>query len=219
MDGPNPGLEVSGIGRVGLPLSERDALALAQNCSQGPFGKGERILTDTSVRKRWELDPTQFSLRNPSWNQFIAFLRSIVRDQLGLKCNFEDVSAQLYKLLLYEEGAFSNAHQNSEPTPGMFGTLVVCLPSHHQGGSVVLSHHKKTLIFDSSRTSEWGTSFAAWYSDVSHEVPKVISGYRLVLAYNLLQQRLPRPPKAPTADEVERIARLFDRYNSFFRRR
>jgi hypothetical protein len=52
----------------------------------------------------------------------------------------ENISAQLYKLLLYEKGAFFKPHKDSEKTPGMFGTLVICLSSAHEGGDIVLTH-------------------------------------------------------------------------------
>lgn len=62
----NPGLFVEGIGKVGLPLSERDAVELSRASHEAPFGKGSETLVDPSVRKTWELNPRQFKLRNPA---------------------------------------------------------------------------------------------------------------------------------------------------------
>lgn len=64
----------------------------------------------------------------------------------------------------------------------MFGTLIVCLPSMHKGGEVVVKHCGKIKVF---KTSEAPQSFACWYSDVSHEVLPVTSGFRWVVTYNL----------------------------------
>ncbi|KAF4467716.1 2OG-Fe(II) oxygenase superfamily [Fusarium albosuccineum] len=73
----------------------------------------------------------------------------------------------------------------------MFGTLVVSLPSAHQGGTLVLKHCGETKVFE---TSQYPQSFACWYSDVSHEVLPVTSGYRWVITYNLaLDPARPRP--------------------------
>lgn len=47
----NPGLHIANYGSVGLPLSVRDAEAIAHICSPSPFGKGSRTVIDTSVRK------------------------------------------------------------------------------------------------------------------------------------------------------------------------
>ena len=67
----------------------------------------------------------------------------------------------------------------------MFGTLVFCLPSAHEGGELLLSHNGQRYNFTSS---QFQPSFAAWYSDVRHEIKEVTSGYRLVLTYNLVKQ-------------------------------
>lgn len=51
-----------------------------------------------------------------------------------------EIRAELYKMLLYEKGAMFKIHADSEKTLGMFGTLVISLPSAHFGGGVVVSH-------------------------------------------------------------------------------
>lgn len=78
----------------------------------------------------------------------------------------------------------------------MFGTLVVSLPSQHVGGEVVVGHENRSCTFRSSTNSEFGTSFAAWYSDITHEIKPVTSGHRLVLTYNLIQDG---PGSVPSA--------------------
>lgn len=71
----------------------------------------------------------------------------------------------------------------------MFGTLIICLPSAHQGGDLVLHHAGETKVFPTSaapvRPSQCRPTMACWYSDVHHEVRPVTSGYRWVLTYNL----------------------------------
>ncbi|KAI1937725.1 hypothetical protein LOZ66_004006 [Ophidiomyces ophidiicola] len=96
------------------------------------------------------------------------------------------IRAERYKFLLYEPGAFFLPHQDSPKANGMFGTLVVCLPSKHDGGEVVVTHQGKSRILESAATSGSSTSFAAWYSDVSHEIKPVKSGHRMVITYNLI---------------------------------
>lgn len=68
----------------------------------------------------------------------------------------------------------------------MFGTLVVCLPSQHTGGDVVLKFRGKETKLTTATTSEWTTSYLAWFSDVPHEVEPVLTGYRIVLTFNLI---------------------------------
>ena len=73
---------------------------------------------------------------------------------------------------------------STEKIPDMFGTLVICLPSAHEGGELVVSHNGSKKSFSTAR---YQPSFAAWYSDVVHQIKPVTAGYRLVLTYNLAQ--------------------------------
>ena len=131
-----------------------------------------------------------------------------IHQELGLTCSRDKIHAELYKLLIYEEGAFFKLHQDSEKTAGMFGTMVVSLPSKHTGGQVVLSHNKRKSHFDSSSFPLFSTSFGAWYADVFHEVEKVTSGHRVVLTYNLVQESFSLPQKASDADSRLRLKRV-----------
>ncbi len=67
----NPGLEVAGLGPIGLPLTVQQAKELKSHCKQAPYGKGEKTLVDTTVRRVWQLAPDRFSLTNPEWPQFL----------------------------------------------------------------------------------------------------------------------------------------------------
>jgi len=49
---PLPGLEVTGISSVGLPLNAASANELIAQCKQAPYDKGEKTLVDTDVRRR-----------------------------------------------------------------------------------------------------------------------------------------------------------------------
>jgi len=169
---PNLGLEVQELGIIGLPLSTRDADALKAKCHMSSFGKGEETLVDAAVRSSWELDSSEFQLSNPAWQSFVEKTIIEVYGNLGLLYGRENLKVELYKLLIYEEGAFVKSHQDSEKTNGMLGTLVVSLPSKHEGSKVILRHSDSEAFFDSAKDSPFETSFAAWYPDVFHEVEK-----------------------------------------------
>ena len=158
----NPGLTINGLGGVGLPLSVRDAWELSKIAHQAPFGKGTETFVDTNVRKTWELDPSQFTLQNPEWQQCVHGLTTRVATELGILRGDKDVRAELYKLLLYEEGAFFDHHKDSEKAEGMFGTLVIALPSSHLGGDVEASFGDQKQILSTSPSSQFGFSYLAW---------------------------------------------------------
>jgi hypothetical protein len=108
---PNPGLHLKSGGLIGLPLSDRDAQAIVAASHQAPFGKGEETLVDTSVRKTWEISPGDFELRNPAWQSFVQSVVTKVSAGLGVDATGNSVSASLYKMLLYDEGALFKPHQ------------------------------------------------------------------------------------------------------------
>lgn len=81
-----------------------------------------------------------------------------------------------------------NQHTESatsvERVPNVFATLMICLPSAHEGGMLELLHDG--VITRSS--TEKQPAYGAWCSDVVNEVKEVTAGYRLVLTYNLVLQ-------------------------------
>lgn len=73
----------------------------------------------------------------------------------------------------------------------MFGSLVVVLPTQHSGGALTFQHGDLKFTVDSARVVSQSSpsspciAFVAFYSDVSHEVEPVTSGYRVTVTYNL----------------------------------
>ena len=59
---------------------------------------------------------------------------------------------------------------------------------------MVVSHASTSRTIDFAPTSLLSTAVLAWYTDVKHEVKSVTSGYRLVLAYNLIHVAPPGVP-------------------------
>ena len=82
----------------------------------------------------------------------------------------------------------------------MFGTLVVSLPSYHEGGDLRISYHGIVTHYSTSMNNP---SITAWYSDVTHEVLEVTNGYRLVLTYNLVDCTAGAKPTASLLDHSE----------------
>ncbi len=179
-----PGLEVDGMGPVRLPLGKTQARKLIKLCHQAPYGKGTETLVDTDVRRVWELDPDQFELTNPEWHELLPEITDRVRDELGL--GKRKLAPHLYKLLVYEAGDFFLPHRDGEKLDRMVATLVISLPSVHEGGELVVTHEgmQHVIEFDGAALG-LDLSFAAFYADCKHEVRPLRSGYRLCLVYNL----------------------------------
>ena len=94
----------------------------------------------------------------------------------------------------------------------MFATLVVCLPSRHTGGMLVVRHEDQTKKIDfGGEQSEFETQYAAFYADCQHEVKPVTAGYRICLVYNLAQAGTKQPTAPQHAPAIARAAQLLER--------
>ncbi|KKY17947.1 putative 2og-fe oxygenase superfamily protein [Diplodia seriata] len=108
----DPKITVGGVGPVQLPLTPDAARAIAQACHQAPFGRGEETVVDPSVRNTWELNPGNFSIAEPNWNdKFLPKVLRVVGNELGVFSNCRSFHCELYKMLLYEQGAMFKPHR------------------------------------------------------------------------------------------------------------
>ncbi|EGG22890.1 serine/threonine protein kinase [Cavenderia fasciculata] len=182
-----PSITIEGIeGKLSYPIQPVQVRQLVEKATRAPYGKGTETIIDLAVRKVWQIPATDIKIVSKRWNvSFTAILGSI-RSQLGL--GDSTVTAELYKMLVYEEGGFFLPHRDSEKTDGMFGTLVISLPCRHKGGELVIDHRGKSTtvsLENDSTTSQ--CKYVAFYADCRHEVKPVTQGNRVCLVYNLMR--------------------------------
>ena len=206
---PMPMVQVDGVGSLSFPLLEAQAATLIAAAVRAPFGRGEQTVLDPSVRRVWQIDAARVRLGGKHWAQS---LRRVLTDTAhGLGCGDADIRAELHKLLVYDPGGFFLPHRDSEKAPGMFGTLLIQLPSPHLGGELRIRHGSREVRIDLSATDSAELGFAAFYADCEHEVRPVEAGHRLCLVFNLLRACAGDGPPdgAPSYDaEVAQAARL-----------
>ena len=191
---PAPRLEVEGVGIVALPLLEMQARQLIAIAKRAPFGRGPDTIVDTSVRRTWQIGAENVRIGGKHWAQTLAGILDRVATGLGVA---EPVSAELYKLLVYDEGSFFVGHRDTEKVPGMFATLVIVLPSISSGGQLLVRHKGREARLELANDEPSEVGFAAFYADCMHEVLPITAGYRLTLVYNVLRAgkaALPKPP-------------------------
>ena len=196
-----PGLEVEGLGPVGLPLTARTAKDLIKHCHQAPYGKGEKTLVDTNVRRVWRMEPDRFALTNPDWDRVIKEIVARVQEELGLES--QKLESHLYDLLLYEPGSFFLPHRDGEKLDRMVATLVVVLPSSYEGGELIVRHdgQERTIDFGGPSGDPFHIHYAAFYADCEHEVRPLEKGHRLCLVYNLTLAKSKKSLSAPRDSE------------------
>jgi hypothetical protein len=102
------------------------------------------------VRNVWQIAPGKVKVTGKSWATNFGDILSKVT--AGLGCEDASVSAELYKLLVYERGGFFLPHRDTEKSAGMFGTLVLTLPSAYRGGALrirpVHAGHRVCLAYN-----------------------------------------------------------------------
>lgn len=195
-----PGIVLKNGEDLALPLNAAQAAALRALAEPAPYGMGEETRLDDTVRKCWQVDASELLWSFPRWQACLESLVTQVTEELGIEGK---VSAEPYKLLMYDTGGFFLPHRDTEKLPGMFGSLIVCLPSRHSGGELVLRHQGREQQVDFG--SEFDPSvirWAAFFADCEHEVLPVTSGHRLCLTYNLVlvggQSKTPTAPVGGT---------------------
>jgi len=179
-----PNLEVDGVGRISLPLLPVQAQQLVAVSTRAPYGRGEETVVNTNVRRTWQIDADRIHLGGRHWMQTLDAI--VVKAAAGLGVT-GPVSAELYKLLIYDTGSFFVEHRDTEKAAGMFATLVIVLPSDYRGGTLLLRHHGREVYLDLHAPDPAEVAFAAFYTDCVHEMRPVTQGYRLTLVYNLLR--------------------------------
>ncbi|MBK7636047.1 MAG: hypothetical protein IPJ13_18550 [Saprospiraceae bacterium] len=180
-------MSIHGLGELAYPINELQARALISIAHKAPFGKGHDTILDPSVRSAWEIDASQLKFEGQDWPELMDSILKNVQNNLGI----EDytIEAQIYKLLIYEKGDFFLTHKDSEKEKGMFGTLIVALPSNHKGAELLVRFEGVEKSIDFSHYSSQGKIvFGAFYADCDHEVKPLLEGYRVVLVYNLIQK-------------------------------
>ncbi|KAE9031381.1 hypothetical protein PF011_g126 [Phytophthora fragariae] len=181
------GLFVDGVGSIPVPITAEQAEMLITQCEKSPFGHDFDTKMDENVRKSWQLEPDMVQLKNPLWKTGLDELTKTIALRLG----YENIPLEstLYKLLMYGEGGHFVKHQDTEKKDGMIATLVVQLPSLHEGGDLVV-HSKGKVRYrhdfgKSDGTAAYLPHYAVHYADSEHAVEKVTKGYRLVLVYSI----------------------------------
>jgi hypothetical protein len=162
---------------------------LLEQCKPAPFGDGKKTRYDRRVRDALQLKAEEgaFSIENFD-PESAGILKKIQRKLVPHDTN--PVSAELYSVNVYTDGGHFAPHKDTPRGSDMFGTLVVCLPSQFGNGKLVLSHRGVVQKFD------WGHAiqvqkkpnqlhWAAFFSDVDHQIETIWFGARLTLTYLL----------------------------------
>ena len=185
-----PGLVIDEIGSICLPLSDSKAEDLAKRCSS--YTPDE----SAPAHNTFQLNQDHFKITNPRWNDELDGLTKQVCSGLGVD-RYLRVEARLSKLVLNEkDSSLAPCRDCCEKEEGLFGTLVIILPSQFTGGDFVAHRKGAKEIFEQDSGSKFGSQYVAFYNDCKHELKKITSGHRLCLVYNLVKVGYGSLPRA-----------------------
>ena len=203
-----PKMSIKTLDEIAFPLNKIQIQALISVAHKAPFGKGAETILDTNVRNCWEIDASQIEFEGSDWAKFISKTIAKIKPDLGIEG--KNIDAHLYKMLVYEEGDFFLPHKDSEKEKGMFGTLIIGLPSKHSGGELVLSFDGQVeSISFAENCSNNMFPYIAFYADCQHEIKPTTAGYRVCLVYNLIdlqeEKSIKRESLQPQITAVETL--------------
>jgi hypothetical protein len=201
---------------VSLPVTESICRSLISDgyCGQTPFGRGMETVMDTDVRKAWQIGKDQVLIHSRLFHNLLFFGSDdsplLEQIRLTLAPNSK-ISAEFYKMLVYEEGDFFKAHKDTQRSEKHFGSLIVFLPSVYNGGELVIRHLGKEYSYSNSLNKysekEQGLhcTWVAFFADCEHELLPVRDGCRIALAFNLMFSGKKKPilPGKKDVDEEE----------------
>lgn len=167
---------------------------LVRCCQEATFGYQGRDVLDKSYRHALKMEPSQFDINfHPFDHGIVDAINCILLPKRGVGV----FAASLYKLNVYGPGGKFKSHVDTPRSTQQFGSLVVCLPSEHSGGELVIRHQSQAQEYrwgDTTSVLQW----AAFYSDCEHEVMEVTRGFRVTLTYNLFWSATIKPLANPS---------------------
>ncbi|KAK3983938.1 hypothetical protein QBC44DRAFT_363476 [Cladorrhinum sp. PSN332] len=202
-DDPNPPPKVSFPADGANPTSSAAFSKFLQDAEPATFGMGGESVFDESYRKAGKMSADRFctTFNLSEWGIMETLTHALIHRPHG------GIKAELYNVNVYSgpSGKFK-PHVDTPRSKDQLGSLVVCLPSPHQGGQLAVRHQGREVIFDWAEKSSITTAvqWAAFFSDCEHEVLQVTSGHRITLTYNLYWT--PRISRQPKVIEPEQLA-------------
>ena len=109
-----PTIDVNGVGRIAFPLLPVQAERLVAIAEAAPYGRGEETVVDRKVRRTWQVDSSKVRIGGRHWDQTLAGLVADIALGLGVS---EPLTADFYKLLVYDTGSFFVDHRDTEKIP------------------------------------------------------------------------------------------------------
>lgn len=168
------------------PLSQQEIQKLIKRAQKAQFGNvasGE-TLTDDKVRKGLDINVSNMGLYDFLHSRYICcLLGSIVHKHLFP--NTYRFQIKPYKINIYQDGDFFAPHKDSPIPSSLLATIVMLLPTEHEGGDLVFIHDSQTISLKKHPHSNM-MQLAAFMTDITHTVLPVTKGVRITLSFKVM---------------------------------
>ncbi len=166
--------------------------ALLKVATPAPFGRDGETVHDPNYRRAFEIPRS----RLPSDLLKVLDLGYYHAQELqrAMKPALKKWTYQLYKIHLYGPGGKFDNHVDTLHRNNHVATVVLSLPSEHSGGILRVQHHGETKEFDFSKQPKKGRygnfklRYGAFFTDCTHSVQEVVSGWRVVAQYDVYEE-------------------------------
>nr|GAT55967.1 predicted protein [Mycena chlorophos] len=182
---PDPELSVSGLGNIGLPLKESDALGLISSAKP----EVARDSNKTMIPGSWEVPADKMYFLNPAWDEWIrdvagpAALTEIgVSDKDNLRVKY------VFRGLFIRETTLVNTTKPVQIRPTKLGELILVPPSTpgFTGGQFSYSFRDETFAVPISDQTDEHISVVCAYAGLQQTLGPVSAGFRLSLTYDIV---------------------------------
>ena len=171
-----PSINVEGVGRLSWPINAHQIEQLKNVMEKSPFGNEG----NDKIKKPSHIDRNKIEIDNS-----FDYLSETVTNQLALEEH--EIEVRLNKLILQEEGEGYDWQQDTEKSNGKFGSLMIHLPSYHEGGDFFIKHDRTVIKSNyNHQKGENGFFYSAFYSDCYHKLNTITKGHRFTLLFDLV---------------------------------
>jgi hypothetical protein len=181
-----------------LTNPEADYNAFHNTCFPAQSGHRKKVIYDETLRLARDIRPEAFGLNFDPIESSNQILSSISR------LTDIPITAKLYKVTSFGTGCKFKLQKDTRGDH--IGTLVVALPTHFEGGEIILKNSGVKVTFD------WSTSgrkdhpndlhWVFFSTKIDHELLPVKTGHQLTVSYHIFGSRKEPIPDTEEEDPV-----------------
>ncbi|EGC38854.1 hypothetical protein DICPUDRAFT_75596 [Dictyostelium purpureum] len=155
------------------------------------------VSTEKNQINIWELPLDKVGFESKPWSAILESIINNCKERMGIE--EEKISTKLDKFMVFNKGgSLSHTKVSSQENKktNIIGTLILVLPSFHQGGELIVKCGDDEAMIDLENYEPSNIYYTAFLNDCEYEIKPIESGVRLCLVYNLIKDSGKRLPSS-----------------------